>query len=98
LEICISNRLTSIEHAGSPDFGVRKLIHWRKLALKPDVQITMTARQPIINMIRNNLIRPLQQQMNESGLDPETLKDHSDKLKYYSGLIRKLKFQEKNLP
>ena len=69
LEITIINRLTSDEFSGVPDFGVKRFISWRHLAMKLDVQIIMTPRHPIINLIRQNLIQPLKQQIQESNLD-----------------------------
>ena len=93
LEITIINRLTSDELSGVPDFGVKRFINWRHLAMKLDVQITMTPRHPIINLIRQNLIQPLKQQIQESNLDSDSLKIVNEKIQYYTNLTRRLKFE-----
>jgi len=94
LEITIINRLTSDEFSGVPDFGVKRFINWRHLATILDVQITMTPRRPIINLIRQNLIQPLKQQIQGSNLDSESMNEVSEKIQYYTSLIRKLNFEK----
>jgi len=98
LEITIINRLTSDELSGVPDFGVKRFINWRHLAMNLDVQITMTPRHPIINLIRSNLLQPLAEQkidlLHRPKPDLETLKIVDEKINYYSALIKKLLFQK----
>jgi len=98
LEITIINRLTSDELSGVPDFGVKRFINWRHLAMNLDVQITMTPRHPIINLIRSNLLQPLAEQkidlLHRPKPDLETLKIVDEKINYYRALIKKLLFQK----
>ena len=94
LEITIINRLTSNGLSGAPDFGVKRFINWRHLAMNLDVQITMTPRHPIINLIRQNLIQPLKQQIQESNFDSDSMKVVNEKIQYYTNLIRKLNFEQ----
>ena len=98
LEITIINRLTSDELSGVPDFGVKRFINWRHLAMKLDVQITMTPRRPIINLIRINLLQPLSEQkrdlLHSPKPDLDTLKIIDEKINYYRALIKKLLFQK----
>jgi hypothetical protein len=92
LEITIINRLTSDELSGVPDFGIKRFISWRHLAMNMDVQITMTPRNPIINFIRQNLIQPLMQEIQESNLDSDSIEVMNEKIQYYTNLIGRLKF------
>ena len=94
LEITIINRLTSDELSGVPDFGVKRFINWRHLAMNLDVQITMTPRHLIINLIRQNLIQPLKQQIQESNLDSDSMNEVNEKVLYYTNLIGRLQFEK----
>ena len=61
------------------------------------VQQSMPIRKRHINLIRQNLIQPLKQQIQESNLDSDSMNEVNEKVLYYTRLIRKLNFEKETL-
>lgn len=75
------------------DNGIKRFEEWRDWAKNRDVGVTTIARHPIINCIRKNLIKPLEEQIKVFKGDSNSLRIE-EKLNYYKKLVRKLKFEE----
>ena len=92
LDITINERLTAAETDGMADFGIKRFIEWRDKAKKWHICITTIARQPIINLIRINLIRPFEDKKKGCS-DMEMLNIYEAQIEYFRTLIKKLKFE-----
>ncbi|NWJ49584.1 MAG: hypothetical protein HXX14_01855 [Bacteroidetes bacterium] len=67
---------------------------WIKMAKKRRIELITTARHPIMNSIRRELIQPLEAVKKALEGTSIPVSEIEETLKYYNNLIRRLRFEE----